>query len=194
MQNYFSYLILSVLGVIILISSSCSNASSTSIVSNQSSPSLQHIWTENQGKISTDDIMRLQNIIPFTLVFPKYLPEDIRIYPVWLTEENDADHPGAVIVTLEYNSRKSNYYQNIEIIESNGLNWGINEEMFTGYLDFSGVKVSEQINRSPFYSTTLPNQQYQYIYQWEVDGVSFSCSIDGYDQTESRKVIQSLIE
>jgi hypothetical protein len=195
-MKLFNYsLILSIPVIIILVlSSACSTEGSALPASNQASHPSSYIWVEDQGLIGTDNIERLQNTIPFTLIFPKYLPEDIKMYPVWLLKEIDANHPESIKVTLEYNNRSSDIPKVLRIIESNGVKYGITKEILMGYLNIGGINIAEQKTRNSFLPSDPPNRQIEYSYIWENNNIYFHADFTGFDQLEARKVIESMFE
>jgi hypothetical protein len=147
--------------------------------------------------IQTNNVARLQKIVTFTLVFPDYLPEDIdRTYPPALDMQLGPSSSNETKVRIAYEMDKvpDGY---IEITESNSVSQLLpnQDDLEYIYLDFDNTKILEEKYRD---SVTYEDQQTPiitfYYYTWNWKAVGFSSTVEGYDQSESRKLVESMIK
>jgi hypothetical protein len=159
------------------------------------SPTSKIYWVEDpQAGIQTNDVERLQKITPFTMVFPKYLPEELKKYPAWLIKKTVSGNP-ASIITVQYDNHVLENPKSVDIDESNSSVWVLDENRLSISLNYQGINVTEQKTIDPFMPSDTPNQQQDvYIYLWEANGIFFHSSIEGCDQAEARKIIESMIK
>jgi hypothetical protein len=147
--------------------------------------------------IQTNNVARLQKIVPFTLVFPDYLPEDIdRTYPPALGMQLGASSSNETKVRITYEINKvPNGY--IEITENNSTLQLVpnQDDLEYIYLDFDNTKILEEKYRD---SVASEDQRTSiitfYYYTWNWNNVGFTSSVEGYDQSESRKIVESMIK
>jgi hypothetical protein len=143
-------------------------------------------WIEHSdGSILTWDAERLQKVVPFKIIFPKYLPEDLKAYPPELTKMTLAD--SVTEIRISYQPLSGSGY--IDIEENDSVTEWVPNEDHT-YLDISGTRVLEEkgFYARPGYSD-VPNMNYM----WNRDNIDFRVIVTGYDKTEGRKIVESMI-
>lgn len=157
-----------------------------------SSCNIQEDITSNNGG---DIIEQLQKEVPFTIIVPTYLPMDISSYPTGILGPGKGVTDNSVAVGFGYSSRGSNT-KFIDIYEESGQVIFHPSGPSSLYLEIRGVRVLEEEaelviqSESPSDSTML----YGYFYGWNQNEVNFKVTIYGYDRSESRKVVESMIK
>jgi hypothetical protein len=155
-------------------------------------PTSETYWRYNSsGDIETNDIKRLQEIVPFNIVLPKYLPKDLAEYHPDLRYSGDENAPQEISLIISYWT----------IYTPNSIHF---EEITSPYMvdfltpvpglsyNFLNFKDTEVLERA-LIETTI-GQQTVFIYRWVIDEVYFQATTTGYDQDEARKVIESMIK
>lgn len=147
--------------------------------------------SKNEGNISSD-IAMLQKEIPFSIVLPEYLPNDIRQYhpkvegPIELSD-------GSVWIRITYAVRGGS--MNTIILEEIGCSdANFRQNPDEEYIEIGGVKVSEMESESSIYPSTPTMTIRQIIYSWSRGGVCFVVTVYGYGREEAIKVIASMIQ
>jgi len=134
-------------------------------------------WIESAGgQIDTWNPEKLQKIVHFKIVLPKYLPEELKAlapHLIKLTGESPTD------IRILYQTIEGEIRIDIEEVDM-VKNWMPNLETEYTYLDISGVRILED---------KLPDLNYM----WNRGNISFSAVITGYNQDEARKIIESMI-
>jgi hypothetical protein len=164
---------------IVLFSGGCQNVTTTQP---------KEIWTTDQaGNINTNNLERIQSITPFTIVIPKYLPEELKKYPVWVIKENYVDSPETTTIRLQYDNRSSTNTKFVDISENNAIETGFFKISKHNDIVVSGIEVSEveRVGNTQFAENT---------HEWDFNKIHFSCNVIGYSQTEARKIVASMIE
>jgi hypothetical protein len=151
-------------------------------------------WEENKaGTVETNDIARLQKILPFTIILPDYLPDDLKSQPPkFITHE----YQTTVYLDIYYYSvdpRELSIHENPSSIE---LPKGLLSSMHPDYtaLEIKGVEIVFTDGIGNVVRDTREIQTNELIYSWNMNKISFSCSVLGFDQVESRKIIESMIK
>lgn len=151
-------------------------------------------WDKNpDGTIQTNDASRLQGETPFTIIFPRYIPGELKGFLPTLIKLNGIYSENDVEIRIFYRTTASPNY--VHIIEVNSpIKWVPNGDLEYTYLDFAGVKVLEE--RSTKYVQWAGQQVPQPVlnYMWNQGNVSLNTAIVGYAQIESRRIIESMIE
>jgi hypothetical protein len=179
-----------VLFIILLVFSACSPG-----IKVVSTPDLY--WNENEADtIVTNDMARLQKMIPFPIMLPEYLPDDLdsQLLEFLMRKDKNTD-----VVYLDINYYSSAGYRILTIHEnlsSIELPRGVLSKMHPDYtsLEIKGVEVLEKNGFDYVIRSTQKIQVTRFSYNWNMNKMSFSCSFDGYDQVESRKIVESMIK
>jgi hypothetical protein len=187
---FFTLLILPVLVIVSFFLSAC-----VPEIKTVSIPDL--FWNENEaGTVETNDITRLQKIMPFTIVVPSYLPDDLKTLLPRFVMHRDISS-GGIDFYIDYyssvNPRQITISENIASIE---LPKGVLSQMHPDHtaLDIDGIEVIERSGIAYVIRSANKVQVNEFSYVWNRNKVSYSCSVDGYDKTESRKIIKSMIK
>lgn len=173
--------------LLIIIISACSSPNNTST-------SLKPVWVEEQGDvIATTDYNRLQKMVNFKIVLLNYIPEELQKNPPFLIKSPVYNNPEAVKIRIEY--RISNCPRDIIIEEDNdtSVNWGEALSPKPNHLNFSGIDVMEIKTLASYEDSGKRMDEDQYVYNWKQNDIKVDVVISGYDQIESRKVIESMI-
>lgn len=151
-------------------------------------------WFEDtSGRIETNDIVRLQKEVPFTIVLPTYIPDELTIIPPGLYKSRGRYSPDDVWVNIFYSNPTTPNTINID--EVNSYMERVPSELteYT-YFNYGAIEVLEEkfLEYNPWSDegttwTVL-------AYTWDKDGINFQVDIRGYDQTEARKIIESMIQ
>lgn len=154
-------------------------------------------WRErSSGIIETNDVKRLQEIVPFNIVFPEYLPEGLINYSPDLIFDKELEFPSEISVSGNYWATEKRHIIFEEFVELDVSLTGFLEpspRRAHDILEIKGIKVLEENWLEP---VSLGNQEKQtvFIYKWIIDDVYFRLYIYGYSQEEARKVAESMIK
>jgi hypothetical protein len=171
---------------------------------NRSAPDANIYWYEDpQGvanhsssgltyspSIRTNDIARLQKLIPYTLIFPKYFPDRLNSYTFFMTYTYQATYT----ISIEYYCSGNKKYIRIEENQASDsflntpLPTEISSVMYPGY---SPVMIDlTQLWEREENGYVMP----KFTYRWVKDNVNCSTDIYGYDHNVARKIIESMIK
>ncbi len=166
-------------------------------VSSQTSPTPNIYWEGSGDLIETNDIARLQKELPFAMILPEYLPDKFESYKFNMLYHKIGEFP---TLKIEYYQINPNEINIMEGPPQDGyprpLPPGLFAKIHPGYnsIELAGIEVLEK----QVYGTVLRNTKNievsTYYYIWENNNLNFSCGIYGYDQIESRKIIESMIK
>ena len=155
-------------------------------------------WDVNSsGTIDTNDVTRLQKEVPFTITLPGYLPDGSKSYNLEMIFYYYDQIP-----TLSFYLRSLLSAREININENppadpypRPLPPGFLAEMNPDYtpLELAGVEVLEKNSFDDVYLSGQWIEVSGFLYIWEQNNIQFGGSIMGYDQSESRKIIESMI-
>ena len=129
-----------------------------------------------------------QSNVPFQIIIPSYLPQDIK-NSVPIFEGPWANSPTISVTSLQvvYNTRGS-ANKSIIIDEQNLPVYG---EPILGDTIF--ILNNTQIEEGPLYTSGAENLTGS-MYTWNSGNLNFIVEIVGYNETESRKIIGSMIQ
>ena len=130
----------------------------------------------------------LQSSVPFQIIIPSYLPNDIK-NSVPIFEGPWVNSASANVTSLQvvYNTGGS-ANKSIIIDEQNLPIYG---EPVSGDTIF--ILNNTQIEEGPFYTSGAENLTGS-MYTWNSGNLNFNVQIVGYNETESRKIIGSMIQ
>lgn len=157
------------------------------------STTVPYYWQESpDGTIQTNDFQRLQKEIPFTIILPKYLPQDIPTLPPELSKNTGEYADKDVDIKIQYSASPNSI-----IIEEVNLPITFISPEDPQYANFNvnNINVSEdQFLRTVSDNSGQPINKIEFEYSWHKNNISFDGRIIGYNQTESRKIIESMIK
>lgn len=165
-----------------LILTSCSTEGQTS--------TYETYWRESSlGDVETNDLERLQELVPFEIILPEYLPEELENYHPDLGYSKDVNVTGEIFIDVFFWTTQSPKRIIIEEFILPGLEdfLSTNDEFQYNILNFKDTKVLERVLEKTFHG------QIAYIYRWIMNDVNYQMEIEGYSQDEARKVAESMI-
>ncbi len=140
-------------------------------------------------------IEELRKQVPFTIIVPSYLPDDVSPYPVGILGPGKGpSSDNSVMVGFGY-TKSGTDAKFIDIYEENCEVAFHPSRPSSIYLDIAGTQVLEQeselalASKSPSGSATMRG----YFYAWSRDGINCKVTIYGYGQGEGRRVVESMI-
>lgn len=158
-----------------------------------STPSLY--WDVNSGgSIETNDITRLQKELPFTIILPEYLPDELKSIQPRLVLDKET-----VVGELDihYSSSESVMELNItEYLPSKPLPPGMLGALNPDYtpITLAGIQVFEAQGNGQVFRGGKAISEGFIQYMWDKNNLHFNSEVYGYDQTESRKIIESMVK
>lgn len=171
-----------------LTTSACVNHYSSTVANNSKS-----YWYEIQNRITTNDLQRLQQKVPFTIIIPSILPDDVDTSQrPELIMIPDSEFKNDIDIQIIYAQMKSTVFRRIEIDETNSpITWGPNEDMEYVYLNYSGISVLEQKSKASPPDGQIVTALY---YSWNENGIDISIDTDAFEQDEAREMVESMIK
>lgn len=150
-------------------------------------------WYENGGVIRTNDLPRLQRLVPFTIRFPELLPEDItgsRLFEAVIPDMTTVTNTEVRIYYRPSNQMSPRMLE-IKEVNSRQINLPASGTKYT-YLEINGVTVLEQENLTSFLADRLASMDNALRYSWFYSDISYILYATAFDRTEARKVIASM--
>jgi hypothetical protein len=142
----------------------------------------------------TQAIEKLQEEVPFAIVVPTYLPDDIGPDPYIVQGPFKVDEE---ILWIEIEYQKRGGSGKVIIIDEQNSMFYVNADWASyperTYLDIAGIKVREETTEAVPYPTDEPIN-YGFRYVWNKGGTDFLVDIFGYEKDECRKIIESMIQ
>ena len=144
---------------------------------------------DSQGMFHTSDLERAQQEIPFTIIVPTYLPDDL-----------DPDSPYEIGGPLKDSSQNENIEvwisyraegERIIEIEENSQTFIMlpTPELNPVYIEIAGIQVLQQ--EAHIYGETIIEGL---SFDWNQGGLTFSVLVFSYSQDEAIKIVESMIE
>ena len=149
-----------------------------------------YLWVVNsQGIFRTSDLERAQREIPFTIIVPEYLPDNLDPYSPYLIEGPVKGSSGNENIRVEV-SYKAYGKPEIDIIENSEKFLMLpNPDLDPVYLDIGGVQVLQQ--EAHMYGNPIIEGLH---FDWNQSGRTFSVRIFEYSQDEGIKIVESMIK
>jgi hypothetical protein len=143
---------------------------------------------DSDNHFHTTDIERAQNEVPFSIIFPTYLPDGMDPKsPNLISGPIKALGYHEVEIIIDYvddDRRVYIYEQNVR------LNWQPTEELDPIYLDIAGIKILCQKAQMLSSSGTTEGLGFH----WNQDSLTISVSIYSISQEEGIKIIESMVK
>jgi hypothetical protein len=155
-----------------------------------------HVSQDGQNyalPIDTNDLTRLQKVVPFTIMLPKYLPDGQNSYRFQMIFDQLIVEPNLSII---YDNLKNT--KEIKINERQLSDYDLLLVSYPEYLDnqaklnggivitIAGIKIWEREDKT----YVLP----RFYYSWNQSKIEFFGDIYGYDTDITRKIIESVIK
>ena len=154
-------------------------------------PNTGKIWSvSDDGVVQTNDFQRLQKATPFRIVLPSYVPSDLASCPLVFTKTVGTYAQKDVQVKFSYTNERNA----ITVEETNF--WPLlepNNEMNPLHLVLNGSDVVQETFKKFLKGGSQDIAVDVYGYTWQRQGVGFVVDVQGYLETEARKVIESMI-
>ena len=162
---------------------------------NQNNPSFTTYWREySSADIETNDFKRLQPLIPFKIVLPKYLPKELAGYHPDFSYTKDWVIPGEISLKVYYWTTESP--QSISFEEF--ILPGLVDFLIPSYDPYNLLIIKDTEVLEETWTETLNDEnsekQSVSLYKWITNEVYFRVYIYGYDKEEARNVIESMIK
>jgi hypothetical protein len=141
--------------------------------------------------VDTNDLTRLQKIVPFTILLPKYLPDGNNSYQFQMHFTQAILEPELIITYDNLKNKKE-----IKINELQLDDYNLSLVSYPEYLEdqaklnggtvitLAGIKIWEREDKT----NLLP----RFYYSWIQNDIHFSGDIYGYDADIARKIIESM--
>ena len=193
MKNRINLIILAFLASLLIVS----QLSACSLVNRVSSTPTTYWNEDSSGTIQTNDIARLQKMFPFTIILPEYLPDGLNSYNLVMTVHKIDQ---AVDLQIIYYYLKD--AREIQIFESPPLDTyprplppGLFAKMNPDYtpIELGGIEVLEENGFGEVIWSGQNTRVSSFQYLWERNDLHYSINILGCNQSESRKIIESMI-
>lgn len=165
------------------------------------SESEEPLWQiDEYGRFYTQDFSRAQEEVPFQIIAPSYLPQNISTPPNIVGPMEGThwtlDEEGELTVILEYNAGENSTKGLITIYEYNypvvPPDPQLNEDYKAFNIGDTEVVICEHNNGilTPDGIIEHPG----FLFMWNKDNLYFEVGIYHYDHDEAVKVIESMIE
>jgi hypothetical protein len=135
-------------------------------------------------------VSKYQKDVPFPIIMPAYFPSGIKPEISALSGPGPVDYPDSiqsVEIGMGFGDNRTERF--IWIMEENFLTNVVPSRNSSVYVNISGIMVLEEENKLFW----LPSQN-GLLYAWNQKDVHYNVFIGGYDRTECRKVIESMIK
>jgi len=145
------------------------------------------IGCANQKAVAAEVIAGVQKDVPFTIIVPSYFPSDVRIVPSGIGGPTTDEVTHSVNLGITYYGSNSEKF--IVITEENvNITWVPTHPSIT--YNINGVEVMSQ-SVAMGSATKITNG---IMYVWNRNGINFEVDVYGYDQTEGKKIVESMIK
>jgi len=141
----------------------------------------------NKQAIAAELIASVQKDVPFTIVVPTYFPRDVKVIPIGISAPTTNEITNSVWVGITYYGSSS---------EKTIILYEENREMNlvpTGSYETFNVNDIEVIDE-PTTMGSATKITHGFLYSWNRDGVNFQVRLFGYNQTEGKKIVESMIK
>ncbi len=156
----------------------------------------ENYWFTDPPEIfHTNDAEQAQGEIPFTLILPKYLPDDVPSIPYMIEGPIRGTCPeDEILIRVTY---LANYEggPSIYIDELNSEVTQYPSSESSTYLNIAGIKVlEEETGAFVIYPSGDDEYEQGLSYSWNRNGVHFDVDVFGCDRDEARRIVESMIE
>jgi hypothetical protein len=148
------------------------------------------VWFQNPKEYATNDLEVAQRETPFTIILPKYVPEDVSNMPIFQGRAK-IDFQNNVPVKISYKMKGTDSL----IIEETQKTIIVlpTSDNTSRYLEYDNVQILEQDSEWSFPTNNGTIKVPRHIYNWNKDGISFDVLVLGHERAEARKVVDSMV-
>jgi hypothetical protein len=149
-----------------------------------------YLWVVGStGIFHTSDLERAQQEIPFTIIVPEYLPDDLDPYSPYLIEGPTKGSSGDKDIEVRVSYKAYGKYS-IDITENSELTLMLpNEDFNPIYLDIAGVQVLQQDEHG--YGADAIQDGLRF--DWNQNGRTYCVKSLSYSEDELAKIVESMI-
>jgi hypothetical protein len=144
--------------------------------------------TDSNNYFHTNDVKRAQREVPFTIILPTYLPDDMDPnYPDQIDGPVKALNYHEVEIKITYIKGDRSIYiseQNVKLVMAP------TEELDPIYLDIAGTKVLRQKAQMAGSSGITEGL----VFDWNQNGLTFAVQVFSVSEEEAVKIIESMIK
>lgn len=143
--------------------------------------------------VSTNDLTRLQKVVPFTIMLPKYFPDGQNSYKFQMIFSYFILEPD---LNITYDNLKNK--KQIEIDERQLDDYDLSLESYPGSLEtqakLNGGTVLTLADSKIWEREDNTYVMPRFYYHWIQGDLQFNGDISGYDTNVARKIIESVIK
>jgi hypothetical protein len=144
--------------------------------------------------IQTNDLKRLQQVTPFTIIIPRYWPPEMVNNIPHLTKENDYSDQNAIDISIHnWHYADPNNPKDINITENNSsYSFGSNNILDNNYY-VMGIQVTVGTVNQSFANYPKETSFGGYSFIWTRNGINYEVDIYGYwPESACKQIIESM--
>ena len=152
-------------------------------------------WFEDPpGVFHTNDVERAQNEIPFIILLPTYLPDDIDPFPYIEGPVGGINSENIITqIRVQYHDKSRANYR-IFIDESNEeVTMLPNPDAEYAYFSVNGVRLLEHESVSVSFSQDGIENIRGLLYSWNQNGIHYEVCINRYNSGIARRIVESMV-
>jgi hypothetical protein len=154
-------------------------------------------WIEDKDTIDTNDYQKLQKVIPFTVVFPKFIPDELKERPpafIFIksiySNPNEPQETNKSEVRFTYQSWSGAFKKVIYLEKNTSVPWTIESKEYAQY-NYKDTLIYELSEFDAYLSNIEKEDIFRITYDFHWNNILFEVWIFGYDQAMARKIIES---
>jgi hypothetical protein len=147
------------------------------------------VWRESGGFFETNDLPHTQKVIPFKIILPTYLPDNMENkQPFYISGPSDKKETDQISLDIEYGEEP----KKIALEESNFLIGQVSDAAHNpSFVDINGIQVLEEKYNS--FSSTPDNPIIVSSFTWYQGNFTLRLEAYTYSEDEAIKVVKSII-
>jgi hypothetical protein len=180
------FAILGILAMLVIFANACSTTSTPK-------KSTKTFWYKNGNEIQTNDLKRFSEYVPFTIILPGFLPDELKSESPKLTRDDYPLSSGAVEVEIDYYNNSPEDIKYVNIHEDNSsLVWGIDPQTDISYTE-RGTNITYNKSRAVFTSKKGESVYNKLVFYFNIGNININVEICGYDLDISKQIVKSMI-
>jgi hypothetical protein len=174
--------------IFILFTFGCSSPSAIS-------PSITTYWFQTGETVQTNDLKKLSELVPFKIILPAYIPQDLISELPRLSKNNTGWSNESIRIKIAYDNKLNDEPKFIHIFQDNSSQtWEPNQIMKPiTYLE-GEINITQQTGKVEIMSKSGRIFKDKYNFFWKNNGINFDVDICGYDLVTSKQVIKSMLQ